>query len=109
MSPVDRPTGIADGALLIPLFARSGPHADAGPRTVPFAPAACGRWTWTHGGGPGTAVPPVRGTTRTGGLRPLAAGAVGTAGRHHLAHAVDSGDELRSGDRDFAARLTEER
>ncbi len=48
------------------------------PRTVPTALAVFGRWTWTHGGGPGASVLPVRTTTRTGRAWPLTAGAVGT-------------------------------
>ncbi|MFE4453829.1 hypothetical protein [Streptomyces sp. NPDC056796] len=64
-----------------PLFTRPGAHAGAGPQTVRTALAAYGRWTWTHGGGPGAPVPPVRSTTRIAGTRPLAARAVGTPAR----------------------------
>ncbi|ALO07387.1 Nicotinamide mononucleotide transporter [Streptomyces venezuelae] len=42
-----------------------------------IALAACGRRTWTHGGGPGSGLLPVRRIGGTGWARPLAAGAVG--------------------------------
>ncbi|WP_051804344.1 hypothetical protein [Streptomyces griseus] len=71
--------GRVSGAPGVPPPAQAGPHAVAGPRTVSTTPAAHGRRTWTHGGGPGSAgAPPARRTTRAEGPRPLAAGAVGT-------------------------------
>ncbi|MEU7075779.1 hypothetical protein AB0B30_27130 [Streptomyces narbonensis] len=46
---------------------------------VLIALAASGSRTWTHGGGPGSGSLQVRRTGRTGRVRPLAAGEVGTA------------------------------
>ncbi len=40
--------------------------------------AGYGWWTWTHGGGPGSSVLPVRRTSRTEWIRPAPAGVVGT-------------------------------
>ncbi|MFD8144232.1 nicotinamide riboside transporter PnuC [Streptomyces sp. NPDC059708] len=74
------PVGIANNVFFIVLFAQSGLYADAGLQIVFIALAAYGWWSWTHGGGPGTAEAlPVRRTTRAEWLWLLAAGAVGTA------------------------------
>ncbi|MEU4106118.1 hypothetical protein AB0F16_37095 [Streptomyces tanashiensis] len=54
----------------------AGPsRSDAGPQTVLTAPAAHGRRTWTHGGGPGSDGPLTAGAvrTRTPAERPEAA------------------------------------
>lgn len=72
------PVGIANNLFFVLLFAQSGLYADAGLQIVFIALAAYGWWTWTHGGGPGTSVLPVRGTPRAEGAWLLAAGAVGT-------------------------------
>ncbi|MFD8416748.1 nicotinamide riboside transporter PnuC [Streptomyces sp. NPDC059650] len=72
------PVGIANNVFFIVLFAQSGLYADAGLQIVFIALAAYGWWSWTHGGGPGTAgVLPVRRTTRTEWAALAAAGAVG--------------------------------
>ncbi|MFG2667114.1 nicotinamide riboside transporter PnuC [Streptomyces sp. NPDC048387] len=74
------PVGIANNVFFIVLFAQAGLYADAGLQIVFIALAAYGWWSWTHGGGPGTAEAlPVRRTTRAEWLWLLAAGAVGTA------------------------------
>ncbi|WP_328909359.1 nicotinamide riboside transporter PnuC [Streptomyces sp. NBC_00234] len=72
------PIGIANNLFFILLFTQAGLYADAGLQIVFIALAAYGWWTWTHGGGPGTSVLPVRGTTRTEWAWLLTAGAVGT-------------------------------
>ncbi|MFE5540716.1 nicotinamide riboside transporter PnuC [Streptomyces sp. NPDC056492] len=75
------PIGIANNVFFIVLFARSGLYADAGLQIVFIALAAYGWWSWTHGGGPGTAEAlPVRRTTRTEWAVLAAAGAVGVLG-----------------------------
>ncbi|MCC0098951.1 nicotinamide riboside transporter PnuC [Streptomyces flavotricini] len=75
------PIGIANNVFFIVLFARSGLYADAGLQIVFIALAAYGWWSWTHGGGPGTAdALPVRRTTRTEWAVLAAAGAVGVLG-----------------------------
>lgn len=72
------PVGIANNVFFIVLFAQSGLYADAGLQIVFIALAAYGWWSWTHGGGPGTAgALPVRRTTRTEWAALAAAGAVG--------------------------------
>ncbi|MFD7030545.1 nicotinamide riboside transporter PnuC [Streptomyces sp. NPDC059917] len=72
------PIGIANNVFFIVLFARAGLYADAGLQIVFIALAAYGWWSWTHGGGPGTAEAlPVRATTRTEWTWLAAAGAVG--------------------------------
>lgn len=63
-----------------PLLHRVGSRVGNRPRTVLTAPAPRGRWTWTHGGGPGSDPLPVRRTTRPGRPRPCAAGPVRTPG-----------------------------
>ncbi|MFF4583565.1 nicotinamide riboside transporter PnuC [Streptomyces sp. NPDC001389] len=74
------PVGIANNVFFIVLFTQAGLYADAGLQIVFIALAAYGWWSWTHGGGPGTAEAlPVRRTTRAEWLWLLAAGAVGTA------------------------------
>ncbi|MFI8256496.1 nicotinamide riboside transporter PnuC [Streptomyces filamentosus] len=73
------PVGIANNLFFVLLFTHAGLYADAGLQIVFIALAAYGWWTWTHGGGPGSAVAlPVRRTTRTEWTWLLAAGAVGT-------------------------------
>ncbi|WP_371679208.1 nicotinamide riboside transporter PnuC [Streptomyces sp. NBC_01276] len=75
------PVGIANNVFFIVLFVQSGLYADAGLQVVFIALAAYGWWSWTHGGGPGTAgALPVRRTTATEWAWLLAAGAVGVAG-----------------------------
>ncbi|MER6780093.1 MULTISPECIES: nicotinamide riboside transporter PnuC [unclassified Streptomyces] len=75
------PIGIANNLFFIALFARSGLYADAGLQIVFIALAAYGWWSWTHGGGPGTAEAlPVRRTTHTEWAVLAAAGAVGVLG-----------------------------
>ncbi|MFI6150771.1 nicotinamide riboside transporter PnuC [Streptomyces sp. NPDC051109] len=75
------PIGIANNIFFIVLFAQSGLYADAGLQIVFIALAAYGWWSWTHGGGPGTAEAlPVRRTTRTEWAVLAAAGAVGVLG-----------------------------
>lgn len=75
------PIGIANNVFFIALFARSGLYADAGLQIVFIALAAYGWWSWTHGGGPGTATAlPVRRTTRAEWAALGAAGAVGVLG-----------------------------
>ncbi|MFK0050482.1 nicotinamide riboside transporter PnuC [Streptomyces sp. NPDC090741] len=75
------PIGIANNVFFIVLFAQSGLYADAGLQIVFIALAAYGWWSWTHGGGPGTAKAlPVRRTTRTEWAVLAAAGAVGVLG-----------------------------
>ncbi|MFI1886751.1 nicotinamide riboside transporter PnuC [Streptomyces jumonjinensis] len=73
------PIGIANNLLFIVLFAQAGLYADAGLQIVFIALAAYGWWTWTHGGGPGSAGPPVLRTSRTEWIGLAVAGAVGTA------------------------------
>ncbi|MET9605764.1 nicotinamide riboside transporter PnuC [Streptomyces sp. NPDC006512] len=73
------PVGIANNVFFIVLFTQAGLYADAGLQIVFIALAAFGWWTWTHGGGPGTAgALPVRRTTRAEWAWLIAAGAVGT-------------------------------
>ncbi|MEV8536930.1 nicotinamide riboside transporter PnuC [Streptomyces sp. NPDC051211] len=73
------PVGIANNVFFIVLFTQAGLYADAGLQIVFIALAGYGWWTWTHGGGPGTAnVLPVRRTSRAEWLWLAAAGAVGT-------------------------------
>ncbi|MFI6006211.1 nicotinamide riboside transporter PnuC [Streptomyces sp. NPDC051366] len=75
------PIGIANNVFFIVLFAQSGLYADAGLQIVFIALAAYGWWSWTHGGGPGSAEAlPVRRTTRTEWAVLAAAGAVGVLG-----------------------------
>ncbi|MFD9411929.1 nicotinamide riboside transporter PnuC [Streptomyces sp. NPDC059989] len=75
------PIGIANNIFFIVLFAQAGLYADAGLQIVFIALAAYGWWSWTHGGGPGTAEAlPVRRTTRTEWAGLAAAGAVGVLG-----------------------------
>ncbi|MET9887283.1 nicotinamide riboside transporter PnuC [Streptomyces sp. NPDC006430] len=75
------PIGIANNIFFIVLFARSGLYADAGLQIVYIALAAYGWWSWTHGGGPGTAAAlPVRRTTRAEWVALAAAGTVGVLG-----------------------------
>ncbi|MFE2143939.1 nicotinamide riboside transporter PnuC [Streptomyces sp. NPDC059456] len=75
------PIGIANNVFFIVLFLRSGLYADAGLQIVFVALAAYGWWTWTHGGGPGSAQAlPVRRTTRTEWAALGAAGAAGVLG-----------------------------
>ncbi|WP_327282736.1 MULTISPECIES: nicotinamide riboside transporter PnuC [unclassified Streptomyces] len=75
------PIGIANNVFFIVLFERSGLYADAGLQIVFVALAAYGWWTWTHGGGPGSAQAlPVRRTTRTEWAALGAAGAAGVLG-----------------------------
>ncbi|MGW7100728.1 nicotinamide riboside transporter PnuC [Streptomyces sp. NPDC054838] len=72
------PIGIANNVFFIVLFAQAGLYADAGLQIVFIALAAYGWWSWTHGGGPGTAgALPVRRTTRAEWAALAAAGAVG--------------------------------
>ncbi|MGW6974421.1 nicotinamide riboside transporter PnuC [Streptomyces sp. NPDC054952] len=72
------PIGIANNLFFIVLFAQAGLYADAGLQIVFIALAAYGWWSWTHGGGPGTAATlPVRRTTGTEWAALAAAGAVG--------------------------------
>ncbi|MFF5706277.1 nicotinamide riboside transporter PnuC [Streptomyces sp. NPDC012794] len=74
------PVGIANNLFFIVLFTQAGLYADAGLQIVFIALAAYGWWSWTHGGGPGTAgTLPVRRTTRAEWVWLVAAGAVGTA------------------------------
>src|SRR5690348_1425550 len=73
------PIGIANNIFFIVLFTRpeTGLYADAGLQIVFIALAAYGWWSWTHGGGPGTAgALPVRRTTAAEWLWLAAAGAV---------------------------------
>ncbi|MFF5976380.1 nicotinamide riboside transporter PnuC [Streptomyces sp. NPDC012769] len=74
------PIGIANNVFFVLLFTQSGLYADAGLQIVFIALAAYGWWTWTHGGGPGSATQalPVRRTSRTEWTWLIAAGAVGT-------------------------------
>ncbi|MET9425687.1 nicotinamide riboside transporter PnuC [Streptomyces sp. NPDC006540] len=72
------PIGIANNVFFILLFTQAGLYADAGLQVVFITLAAYGWWTWTHGGGPGSSVLPVRRTTRTEWTWLLAAGVVGT-------------------------------
>lgn len=72
------PIGIANNLFFILLFTQAGLFADAGLQVVFIALAVYGWWTWTHGGGPGSAYLPVRRTSRTEWGWLLAAGAVGT-------------------------------
>ncbi|MFF5504527.1 nicotinamide riboside transporter PnuC [Streptomyces roseolus] len=73
------PIGIANNLFFVLLFTQAGLYADAGLQIVFIVLAAYGWWTWTHGGGPGSAgALPVRRTTRTEWTWLLAAGAVGT-------------------------------
>ncbi|GFH37146.1 hypothetical protein [Streptomyces pacificus] len=73
-----RPVRTPDGLPGLPLLPGAGPCAGAWPGTVPTPPAAYGRWTWTHGGGPGSGVLPALRTAHAGCTRLLAAGGVGT-------------------------------
>ena len=86
------PVGIANNVFFIVLFVQAGLYADAGLQIVFIALAAYGWWTWSHGGGPGTAdALPVRRTSRTEWLWLTAAGAVTTAALTLLlARATDS-------------------
>ncbi|MQS34873.1 nicotinamide riboside transporter PnuC [Streptomyces katsurahamanus] len=85
------PIGIANNLLFIVLFAQAGLYADAGLQIVFIALAAYGWWTWTHGGGPGSAGPPVLRTSRAEWTGLAVAGAVGTAAiTLLLARATDS-------------------
>ncbi|MFE5493056.1 nicotinamide riboside transporter PnuC [Streptomyces virginiae] len=86
------PIGIANNVFFIVLFAQAGLYADAGLQIVFIALAAYGWWSWTHGGGPGTAQAlPVRRTTRAEWAWLAAAGAVATLGLTLLlARATDS-------------------
>ncbi|MFH9739708.1 nicotinamide riboside transporter PnuC [Streptomyces roseolus] len=73
------PIGIANNLFFVLLFTQAGLYADAGLQIVFIVLAAYGWWTWTHGGGPGSAgALPVRRTTRTEWTWLLAAGTVGT-------------------------------
>ncbi|NML54430.1 nicotinamide mononucleotide transporter [Streptomyces sp. R302] len=73
------PIGIANNLFFVLLFTQAGLYADAGLQIVFIVLAAYGWWTWTHGGGPGSAETlPVRRTTRTEWTWLLAAGTVGT-------------------------------
>lgn len=73
------PIGIANNVFFVLLFTQAGLYADAGLQIVFIVLAAYGWWTWTHGGGPGSAEAlPVRRTTRTEWTWLLAAGTVGT-------------------------------
>lgn len=75
------PIGIANNVFFIVLFTQAGLYADAGLQIVFIALAAYGWWSWTHGGGPGTAETlRVRRTTRTEWAWLTAAGAVGVLG-----------------------------
>ncbi|MFD7628313.1 nicotinamide riboside transporter PnuC [Streptomyces sp. NPDC059851] len=72
------PVGIANNVFFAVLFTQAGLYADAGLQIVFIALAAYGWWSWTHGGGPGTAgALPVRRTTPTEWAALAAAGAVG--------------------------------
>ncbi|MEV6951874.1 nicotinamide riboside transporter PnuC [Streptomyces sp. NPDC051183] len=83
------PIGIANNVFFIVLFTRAGLYADAGLQIAFIALAAYGWWSWTHGGGPGTAgALPVRRTTRTEWAWLAAAGAVGVLGLTLLLGAV---------------------
>ncbi|TDU78982.1 nicotinamide riboside transporter PnuC [Streptomyces sp. KS 21] len=86
------PIGIANNVFFIVLFAQAGLYADAGLQIVFIALAAYGWWSWTHGGGPGSAEAlPVRRTTRTEWAVLAAAGAVGVLGLTLLlSHVTDS-------------------
>ncbi|MFD8951047.1 nicotinamide riboside transporter PnuC [Streptomyces xanthophaeus] len=71
------PVGIANNVFFVVLFVQSGFYAGAGLQVVFVALAAYGWWSWTHGGGPGTAEAlPVRRTTRAEWAGLAAAGAV---------------------------------
>ncbi|MFF2778809.1 nicotinamide riboside transporter PnuC [Streptomyces sp. NPDC058052] len=73
------PVGIANNLFFVLLFTQAGLYADAGLQIVFIVLAAYGWWTWTHGGGPGSAEAlPVRRTSRTEWTWLLAAGTVGT-------------------------------
>ncbi|GGW36011.1 nicotinamide riboside transporter PnuC [Streptomyces xantholiticus] len=72
------PIGIANNVLFVLLFTQAGLYADAGLQVVFITLAVYGWWTWTHGGGPGSSVLPVRRTTRTEWTWLLAAGVMGT-------------------------------
>ncbi|MBT2447041.1 nicotinamide mononucleotide transporter [Streptomyces sp. ISL-43] len=75
------PIGIANNVFFIVLFAQAELYADAGLQIVFIALAAYGWWSWTHGGGPGTAEAlPVRRTTAAEWAALGAAGAVGVLG-----------------------------
>jgi nicotinamide mononucleotide transporter len=85
------PIGIANNVLFVLLFTQAGLYADAGLQVVFITLAAYGWWTWTHGGGPGSSVLPVRRTTRTEWTWLLAAGVVATLALTLLLdHATDS-------------------
>ncbi|MFB7396806.1 nicotinamide riboside transporter PnuC [Streptomyces sp. NPDC056191] len=72
------PIGIANNLFFVLLFTQAGLYADAGLQIVFITLAVYGWWTWTHGGGPGSDVLPVRRTTRTEWTWLLTAGVVGT-------------------------------
>ncbi|MFE5977093.1 nicotinamide riboside transporter PnuC [Streptomyces sp. NPDC056460] len=72
------PIGIANNLFFVLLFTQAGLYADAGLQIVFITLAVYGWWTWTHGGGPGSDVLPVRRTTRTEWTWLLMAGVVGT-------------------------------
>ncbi|MGW1540066.1 nicotinamide riboside transporter PnuC [Streptomyces sp. NPDC002309] len=72
------PIGIANNLFFILLFTQAGLYADAGLQIVFIALAVYGWWTWTHGGGPGSDVLPVRRTSRTEWTWLITAGVVGT-------------------------------
>ncbi|MFE3328402.1 nicotinamide riboside transporter PnuC [Streptomyces sp. NPDC059176] len=74
------PIGIANNVLFVLLFTQAGLYADAVLQVVFITLAAYGWWTWTHGGGPGSDVLPVRRTARAEWAWLLAAGVVGTLG-----------------------------
>ncbi|MFE5548591.1 nicotinamide riboside transporter PnuC [Streptomyces sp. NPDC056534] len=72
------PIGIANNLFFVLLFTQAGLYADVGLQIVFITLAVYGWWTWTHGGGPGSDVLPVRRTTRTEWTWLLTAGVVGT-------------------------------
>ncbi|MER5967362.1 nicotinamide riboside transporter PnuC [Streptomyces sp. NPDC002057] len=71
------PIGIANNLFFVLLFTQAGLYADAGLQIVFITLAVYGWWTWTHGGGPGSDVLPVRRTTRTEWTWLITAGVVG--------------------------------
>ncbi|MFI5804266.1 nicotinamide riboside transporter PnuC [Streptomyces sp. NPDC051561] len=72
------PLGLVANLLFAVAFSRAGLYADAGLQIVFTALAGYGWWSWTHGGGPGHALP-VRHVRRTEGVRSALACAVMTA------------------------------
>ncbi|WP_405494461.1 nicotinamide riboside transporter PnuC [Streptomyces sp. NBC_00096] len=75
------PIGIANNVFFIALFYPAGLYADAGLQIVFIALAAYGWWSWTHGGGPGTAgALQVRRSTAAEWAALAAVGAVGVLG-----------------------------